>query len=445
MNPDVNIKLNPNICAQYNIPRIGSDIVDNYFKTIISYSHVMGSVTSIIVDYIRSAYNDKYFTTIWNTLEVPYSQRSKTFKDIMSKPRPIMIIDPKFDPSDESRFVPQSEFDSWIANDPTDFYKITKIDSQLLVGYNNFALYYKPRRYKMTFDIHFTFDSDVQRIQCQEYMRQSIRHKSPIIGYRYIENILPDEYMKAIATMNNMDYRSQEFLDFLNTFTTTPITRRIRTGSGNIEFFAMQKSPIEILFLEGPSSNGPISKGNITVSSSFTEQVTVEFVAYSLLYLRTSINRGEPIHKIDISSENIDSEPADVTNVASDKMFLSEIPIPEFLNENCVKIQQVTLQADHAGDDSVDIFDLMRNPEIAEMLHFYKTNKKIMDFIHVTVYEETDLLDGARFNLDRRSLTLTIRNMDVYKNYYVTIYISKSKMSEIKQHLFETDKINCIE
>ena len=286
------------------------------------------------------------------------------------------------------------------------------------------------------------FDSDVQRIQCQEYMRQSIRHRLPIVGHRYIENILPDDYMKAIAFMNNMDYTSQEFLDFLNMFTTTPITRRLRTGSGNLEFFAMQRSPIEILFAEGPSSNGPITKGNITVSSSFTEQVTVEFVAYSLLYLQTSIHRGEPIYKMELVKS--DEELADVKSVASEKLFLTEIPIPDYINEKCIKLQQITLQADHAGDDSVDLFDLMKNPEIAEMLQFYKTNKKIMDFIHVTVYEETDLLDGARFNLDRRSLKLTIRDMDVYKNYYVTVYIDKARMAEIKQHLFETDKINCI-
>lgn len=435
--------MNPNITAVRNIPRMNSDIVDNYFKTIISYSHIMGSVTSILVDYIRSAYNDKYFSTIWNTLEVPYSQRSKAFRDIMSKPRPTMIIDPKFDPSDEARFVPQSEFDSWISNDPQSFYKINTLDSNLLIGYNNFELWYKPRRYKMTFNIHFSFDSDVQRIQCQEYMRQSIRHMSPIIGQRYIENILPDDYMKAIALLNKMDYTSQEFLDFINKFTTTPITRRIRTGSGNIEFFAMQRSPIEIIFVEGPSSNGPITKGNITVSSSFSEEVTVEFVAYSLLFLKTSTKRGEPIYKEE-TRKSFGEEIADVSNVASDKLFLAEVPRPPYISDDCVRIQQITLQADKAGDDSVSLFDLMRNPEIAEMLHYYKTNKMQMDFIHVAVFEDCNLLDEARYHLDRKTLTLTIKDMDVYKTYYVSVYLDKAKMGQIKQLLFETDKINRI-
>lgn len=438
--------MGPGIGAVYNIPRYNKNIVDNYFKTIISYSHIMGSVTSILVDYIRSAFNDDYFKTIWNTLEVSYSQRSKAFKDVLLKPRPAMIIDPKFDPSDESEFVPQSEFDNWIANDPRDFYKIHTLDSSILVAYNNFSLWYKPRRYKMTFSVHFSFDSDVQRIQCQEYMRQSIRHKSPIIGYRYIENILPDEYMKAIALLNNFDYKSDEFLDFINKFTTTPITRRIRTGSGNIEFFAMQRSPIQILFIEGPSSNGPITKGNITVSSSFSEEVTIEFVAYSLLMLQTSYKKGDPIYKINNenkifnsanSDEDIGSKP-----VASDKMFIAEVPIAKYLDNDCVKLQEITLQADKAGDDTIDLFNLMRNPEVAEMMHFYKNNKKLIDFIHVIVYENIDLLDGARFMLDRHNLNLTIKNMDVYKTYKVVIYIDKAKLGKIKQVLFETDRIN---
>lgn len=400
----------------------------------------MGSITSILVDYIRSAFNDEYFATIWNTLEVPYSQRSKTFRDIMSKPRPTMIIDPRFDPSDEARFVPQSEFDSWIANDPRDSYKISSLDSSLLVGYKNFGLYFKPRRYKMTFSIHFSFDSDVQRIQCQEYMRQSIRHRSPIVAYRYIENVLPDDYMKAIAELNHMDYTSNEFLNFLNTFTTTPITRRIRTGSGNIEFFAMQRSPMEIMFTEGPSSNGPITKGNITVSSSFSEEVTVEFIAYSLLFLKTSTRKGEPLYKM--KSVKVGEEIADCTTVGTDKLFLKEVVVPAFVKNDCVKLQQITLQADKAGDDTVNLFNLMRNPEVAEYLNYYKSNKKLMDFIYVAVFEGTDELDGARYKLDRRTLDLTIKDMDVYKTYYVTIYINKSKIGEIKQLKFETDKIN---
>ena len=434
--------MGPGIGAVYNIPRINSDIVDNYFKTIISYSHIMGSVTSILVDYIRSAFSDDYFATIWNTLEASYSQRSKAFKDVMLKPRPTIVIDPKFDPSDESEFIPQSEFDNWIANDPRDFYKIHTLDSSMLVGYNNFALWYKPRRYKMTFSVHFSFDSDVQRIQCQEYLRQSIRHKSPIIGQRYIENVLPDEYMKAIALMNNYDYKSDEFLTFINTFTTTPITRRIRTGSGNIEFFAMQRSPIQILFLEGPSSNGPITKGNITVSSSFSEEVTVEFVAYSLLMLQTSVKKGEPIYKIESNKKfNTGNEPDSIA-VASDKLFLAEVPTPKFLDNNCVIIQEMTLQADVAGDDTINLFDLMRNPEIAEMVHFYKTNKKLIDFIYAIVYEDVNLLDGGRYSVDRHNLDLTIKNMDVYKTYKVVIYINKAKLGEIKQVRYETDKIN---
>lgn len=436
--------MGPGIGAVYNIPRQNSDIVDNYFKTIISYSHIMGSVTSILVDYIRSAFNDEYFKTIWNTLEVSYSQRSKTFRDILLKPRPAMIIDPKFDPSDESEFVPQSDFDNWIANDPRDFYKIHTLDSSILARYNNFALWYKPRRYKMTFSVHFSFDSDVQRIQCQEYMRQSIRHKAPIVGYRYIENVLPDEYMKAIAVMNGYDYKSEEFLTFINQFTTTPITRRIRTGSGNIEFFAMQRTPIQIQFLEGPSSNGPISKGNITVSSSFSEEVTIEFVAYSLLMLQTSVNRGDTMYKIESKKFNEVKEEADSVPVASDKMFLGEVKIPKYLDNGAVKIQEVTLQADKAGDDTVNLFDLMRNPEVAEMIHYYKINKRLIDFIHVVVYEDTNIIDGGKFDLDRKTLNLTIKNMDVYKIYKVVIYLNKAKLGEIKQHMFETDKINCI-
>jgi hypothetical protein len=102
----------------------------------------------------------------------------------------------------------------------------------------------------MKFDLKFIFDTDSQRMQAQEYMRQSIRHRAPIQLHTYLENVIPTNYMKSIAEMNGFDYKSDEFLSFINHLSEVPITRRLRTGSGNIEFFAMVKTPFDLKFVK---------------------------------------------------------------------------------------------------------------------------------------------------------------------------------------------------
>mgnify|MGYP007126011232 CR=1 FL=1 len=350
--------------------------------------------------------------------------------DSMSKPRPALFIVPKFDPSDESEFVPQSEFDHEIANHPTSDVKICIWNSTEIAIYNNFRLFAKPRRYKMSFDLRFIFDSDIQRIQAQEYVRQSIRHKTPIQLHAWLENVIPTNYMKSIAEMNGFDYRSDEFLKYINQFSRDPITRRLRTGSGTYEFFAMLRSPIDMRFPDSPVTEGPVRKGNLIVNSSFSNSVNVEFCAYSVYFLITSKNPGEPIEYED--STNTDNGDGSLDMVGIDKLFLVEMPDTKYLENGCIKIKQVTVQPSKNGTDSVNLYGdgIINDIMLVEMIDHYKTNEKSIDFIHPIVFEGITELDGGRVSFNRDTLDLEIKDMDMYLTYSIYIYLDKNKTNK---------------
>lgn len=420
-------------------------IVENYYRRIASFSHILGCMTSILVDYLRSAFNDKFFKTIWNSMEVMYSQRSKAFLDTLSKPRPILIIDPKFDPVDPAMFRSQSDFDQYVANEPT---HITKTGasgrwSKEVSKYNNYILYCYPRRYRITYNLHFIFDSDMQRLQCQEYIRQVIRHRYPNPVYRFVEMNIPDEYMMEIARMNNFDWKSNEFLHFLNSLSSLPITRRFRGGSGNVEFFWMARMPIVIHFPDYPSSNGPVRRGNIDISSSFSENCTLDFTAPALFYLITRFNKGDPLKSSVIKPIYLKppEEQTEMASVGTNYLYVNEYPdIPKFDINNNQLITSVTLQADKNGDDTIKIFDINNDPDIYAMYKYFKDNKLPIDFLSVTVFENVTPLDSTRFTVDYENMEITIKDMDIYRTYYVNIYVNNKRLSSINLKDFETDK-----
>ena len=428
----------PNVNAVWQLPKDDDPTRDYYYKSPTSLSHLLGMVTSNVVEYIRSAFPKDYFPTIWNSMEEPFSQRSKSFRDSMSKPRPALYIVPKFDPSDEPLFIPQSEFDPVVANHPLAENKIGIWNSSLITGYNNFMLYGKPRRYKMTFDLKYIFDSDIQRMQTQEYLRQSIRHKMQIVLHSWLENVIPTNYMKSIADINGFDYTSEEFLKYINTFSNFPITRRLRTGSGNMEFFAMMKTPMDLIFPDAPTPEGPTRKGNLIVNSAFSDSLIVEFCAFSVYFLVLSKNPGESIKYKD-STNNTNSDTMDMVGV--DKLFLTEVPDPDYLNNGCIKYKQAGIQADKNGTDTINLFTsgIISDAVLVEMLNHYKDNKMPVDFIHLLVYEGTTLLDGTRIKFDRNTLDLEIKNMDIYQTYYICIYLDKNKMHKDVLSHFEPD------
>lgn len=425
------------------IPQKKEDTRDHYYKEVISFSHLIGMISSTVVDYIKSAYKDDYFKTIWNSLEEPFLQRSKSFRDAMSKPNPSMYIIPRFDPSNESEFIPHSEFDEYIANDPESDIKIGMFNSSEIVRFNNFRLFAKPRRYKMEFDLKFIFDSDVQRTQGQEYMRQSIRHKIPIVLHRYLENVIPTNYMMSIAKINNMDYKSEEFLKFINMLSNIPITRRLRTGSGNVEFFAMVRSPIEIRFPDAPVAEGPTKKGNLIVRSAFSDSLAIEFVAYSVYFLVMNKNPGEILYK---DSTNTTNDGGNMNTVGTDKLFLVEIPDTKYLDNECVKIVETTVQPDHNGTDSLNLIDsgIIYNETIMRSIFNKKEKKEDIDFIHPLVFEGIKELDGGRVSFNRKTLDLTIKNMSIYETYHIYIYLDKKKVNKEILDIFVPDDMDKI-
>lgn len=415
---------------------------DYYYKTVVSFSHILGMITSNVVAYIKSAYPNNYFPTIWNSMETAFSQRSRSFKDSMSKPRPALFIVPTFDPSEESSFVPMSEFDNYIANDPIDEEKIGIWNSFKFAEYNNFALFSKPRRYKIKYDLKFMFDSDIQRIQAQEYMRQSIRHKSVIQLHRYLENVIPTNYMKSIAEMNGMDYTSDKFLEFINTFSNTPITRRLRTGSGNIEFFAMMRTPFDITFSDSPVSEGPVRRGNIIVNSSFSDSLTVEFCANSVYFLVVNKNPGKSIYYTD--NTNTGSTDGSMDMVGIDNMLIAEIPDTNYLENGCIKIKSITVQPDKNGTDTINLFTsgILNDVSIVELINSYKIDNKDIDFIHPLVFEDISSLDGSRVTFNRSTLDLTVKNMDMYTTYHIYIYLDRNKINKDILKQFVPDDFN---
>lgn len=440
---------NPRLIPQCGfIPDINHkrEQIDYYFKEIVSFSHVIGSISSFIVEYIKTAFDDKFIATTWNTMEELFSQRAHKFKEILSKPRPIMTIDPKFDPEDDSQFIPQMEFDSYVTNDPaSDIWIGVRHSDPLIIG-ENFQVYHRLRRMKMDFNINFIFDSDIQRIQTQQYIRMAIRHRVPINIYRYIENNIPDSFIDAIAHMTGFKKNSEEFLEYLNDRSRTPITRRLRTGSQTMEFFSMQYTPLDIRFNDLPNTNGPIKRGNIIVSSSFSESVTVEFVMDAMYFLKTNKKIGLPLSPKPriTTSQTLTAvgQPADA--VIYEHNVLGYTPFIPDEEHDFIRVATIVAQADENGTDSINLFHIL-NGQIANLIYMYREAKKPIDFFHVAVLETPNhRIGGERMKFDQETMNLTIKNMDINKSYYITLYIDKQKIHKFEMISFETDKFGRI-
>jgi hypothetical protein len=418
----------------------GSDsmdrIIDHRFKSVTSFSHLLGCVTALIVDYIRSAYGDNFFKTIRCTSEVPFSERRNFLKLVLQKPRPAMIIDCKYDIGEDAKFLPMSEFYGEIPNEPT---------GNLWIGANNgtplitdpqrkYQLLTKGHRYKLSYSIKFLFDSDVQRMQSQEFIRQNIRHGVPILVQRFIENNIPNHFMQAIASIEGMDINSQEFISFLNTVSEEPITYRIRPGSGNKEFFCLSPVQMDVLFTSPPSNDGAERKGNIITSASFTEEIDIEFPAYSTYFLRTNVDITK---RIDMSQTTILHE---TTMKSVARFTVAELPTFNDYENGWKKVIQLAVQADAGNETNKLCLDQHINGEIRRIVNYYRKQSLGIDFLRAAVAEGSKRIDGSRFSFDPNTLTVSVENMDPFKIYHIAIYADNKFINDFKQSVFAYDQ-----
>ena len=265
----------------------------------------------------------------------------------------------------------------------------------------------------------------------------NIRHMVPINIFRYIENNIPDNFMDAIANITGFNKYSEEFLEYLNKRSREPITRKLRTGSQTMEFFNQQYTPLDIKFNDLPTTNGPVKRGNIVISSSFSESVTVEFVMDAMYFLKTPVKMKIPPMK---HKQTMCPVGETAGKIVYDTFVLGHRPYIANEEHDFVKLTTIVAQADKNGDDTINLFHIL-NPEIANLIYTYRQNKKPIDFFHVAVLEAPDhRIGGERMKFNQETMELLIKDMDIYKSYYITLYIDKAKIHKIEMLSFETDK-----
>lgn len=412
-----------------------NDNIDYRFKSPQSFSHMVGCITALLIDYVKAPFGDNFFKTIRVTTEVPYHERSTFLRSVGKKERPMLVIEPKFDISEDTKFMPNSEFDSLVGNDYIDgMYNMLNIGEPIIVDKDNkYMLFGSGARYKISFNLIFLFDSEIQQMQVQEHMRLNIRHQYHNVVERFIEQNIPQNFMEAIALTEGLDINSDEFIQLMNTYSEIPITHRIRPGSQNKEFFIMTPRELDILFTSLPNSNGPERKGKVISSASFTETVEIEFAAKSSYFLRTN---KDVTKELDMTNGAILSETTIKPTVT--------IPIAKLLNplpdseDGYKKAIQLNVQFENKDTDELELMNYIPK-EVQRIYDYHKKQNISINFMKVKMNENDVRLDNLRFSFDAETMILTLNKPDAYKGYLVGLYVDYNYINKLKTSIISYD------
>lgn len=408
----------------YPVPEapIPQDIV--YDNTPQKTSYIQANVVGCFTDWITSFFPSDYFKFIRIRTQSSYAEFKSFMKQIYKKDKPFMLIDPRSIEIDESSIFAQNMLNRYNIIDP----KGDNIGAKLLYSLeimksDMFEMVYRRNRYRFEFDIMIMEQTMDRQINTYNMIAMNIRHQSKFLLERTIPQLIPIQYVKNIANMHGYDWRSESFLEFMNSISQYPIIRRI-TPNGQYMFFFQQTINLQVEVPNMPQKDSPEMSEAIEwgarVADSFT--IIADLPSEYLFMIPK-----EYMTKYDRHVKEDPDTVYCISPIFADMDWPTEIDGYTMSNKVDIMYQ--------AGDDvSMDVIPVLEhdNPEIYKTIQECIAHAgKLSDLMKIRVYPNGSMIE-APYSFDDHGV-LTLHNPKPDKLYTICIYLNLRTLNLINE------------
>ena len=264
-----------------------SEIVEMAYSRHVQNSNSSQAALVAIADgWFRHFMEPGYFKWSMIRTQVPFTLFKSTMFSIYKKDRPILVMDPHTPEVDDTVQVPTNlnmltRFNDF---DPESQNIGTKMAYSLpVMKSDKFELVYRRARMRMDIDVLMIVDTLNQQTNLYNHLLMNIRHRSQYTLRRTVPVLLPKQHIINIAKFHGYDWRSDEFIHFLNSISQYPIRKEIRTN-GNYMFFMLQDLHIYVDVPNYPAKDSPEMSdmiewaARVTDTFTFSADLPLEFI-----------------------------------------------------------------------------------------------------------------------------------------------------------------------
>ena len=246
------------------------------------------------MDYIKDFFPQGYFKTVHMSTKMAHRQlnvfRSK--KEFWKNDKPMLIMRPRIDMDDSSKFFYGSAMTNRIFSNKldTEFTNTVPLVQDKGMGV---MTRFSWNRLKIYYDVSIVVGTYNEQLNLAHMLQNNLVPNTPFYISTNLEAYIPRMLMNNVGKHLKLDKDdTAEILYFMNTYSVVPITYKFKNGSGNSEYFMMYPTNIETIVsdisLDDGDGNGMV-KDTYTVSFS----LSTEFYAVGnwYLFLKDGVNR----------------------------------------------------------------------------------------------------------------------------------------------------------
>ena len=250
-----------------------------------SITHTFGNVACVAIDYIQSFFPENYFTKTHISTKMANRQldafRAKS--GFWKNKKPMLVLRPRIEYDDSSKWFYGSSMVNRVTNS---FSHMEFADLVPLIHDmdNGIGVHFLWNRYKIIYDVVIIVDTYNKQINIMNDLRNRLCIEAPYYLETNLEAYIPKTSVYNVADRLNIDRKdTANILDYMNTYSVTPITYKLHNGSGTDEFFMLYPTKIETICSDLSADDGE-TRGIISDTYTIGLSLSMEFYGVSAWY-----------------------------------------------------------------------------------------------------------------------------------------------------------------
>lgn len=413
----------------------GEHIKNTYAICNTAASHTYGNVMAVIEKYLL----DEIFPrglfekgSVVTSTTLASRQMRHLPNQMLKKEFPIMILIPRisFGQGDD-RFLANTLMNSRVTNTHA-FWGDGSLIQLAADPRKRLYVHGHYNRAVMYIDVICSFNTYSEQINYTSLLWNSgcINHTQSIATP--LELYIPDQFCKLISKLADKpiedDNSIADFLTYMNTIWSYPITYKLNGGSNTNDFFMYHIEDLDITIGEPDRGNG-VKEDQIKRAWDITFTVRCDFNTIGYFTLN-SPSLEKPIH-LDNTVEDMNKA---ILPIFSDSINLNDFNLPlgwQIYSWPIFKLKK--------GENTVSINNILNDSLRAVIDHHIKFNIPMERFINIQFRENGSILTNEMFYINWREREIVLLNPNYHRTYRLIIMVSVEYINNLIKELYNLE------
>lgn len=412
----------------------------NYASANTSIAHTFGNATASISHMVRNLFPADYFKTINVATKVAHSYFDilsvKDKGEFIRKSKPYLIIRPRAEILSTDKFLDNTFLGTRMTNtfDGGDFGNLMNFISDPKLGYQ---CKYLMNRHRMSFDVSIIVESFMEQMNIANMLKNRVRWEMPMNLNFPMECQVPSSMIRGISDISGISMDdTPELLTYLNAHSAFPVTYKMKTSTGNEEFFRYYQAMVDGMFSNLSADDGS-KKGFIDDTFAISFTIDIEFEGAGIYHL---FSRDQDMIK-KITYDTNDAFIADDGSVL-DILYTQQDIFSDGLPVGWELYAAPVYKVEHSDKpDVIQLSDIMNNTilSVCEFQDMHNIDMSTIIDIKISM-DGRDLVADKDYIIDYRKKRLVTLRVNKMSTYRILIHVNVAKINQLAIELLDKEQ-----